>query len=140
MWKMEFYFQSNWNNSLKCPNSNSLSHCLTELFPIYQNKYWTIRQWDHLSIDQSTQHIILKIVGILTICHSFSGGILCDAMKLTCGSTSATTIGGAIYRTGHTFVLTHGVTSTVTSGSLGFKLSYKQLPCNAANVDYNGET
>jgi hypothetical protein len=36
--------------------------------------------------------------------------------------------------------LTHGVTSTVTSGSLGFKLSYKQLPCNAANVDYNGET
>merc|ERR1711971_448202 len=69
-----------------------------------------------------------------------SGGILCDAMALTCGSTSATTIGGAIYRTGHTFVLTHGVTSTVTSGSLGFKLSYKQLPCNAAYVDYNGET
>ena len=57
-------------------------------------------------------------------------------MALTCGSKYATTIGGAIYRTGHTFVLTHGVTSTVTSGSLGFKLSYKQLPCNAAYVDY----
>ena len=45
-----------------------------------------------------------------------------------------------VYRSGHTFVLTHGVTKTVTSGSLGFKLSYKQLPCNAANSQYNGET
>ena len=66
------------------------------------------------------------------ICHSFSGGILCDAMKLTCGSTSATTIGGAIYRTGHTFVLTHGVTATNLAGSLGFKLSYLQLPCGSS--------
>merc|ERR1719278_1566463 len=71
----------------------------------------------------------------------FSGGHLCDAQKLTCGSsTSATIGGGAVYRSGHTFVLTHGVTKTVTSGSLGFKLSYKQLPCNAANSQYNGET
>jgi hypothetical protein len=76
------------------------------------------------------------------IYHSFSGGVLCDAMKLTCGSTSSTSnqAGGAIYRTGHTFVLTHGVTDTVTSGSLGFKLSYKQLPCDSASADYNGET
>jgi len=68
-----------------------------------------------------------------------SGGILCDAMLLTCGGT-AIGVSGAIYRTGHTFVLTHGVTSTVTSGTVGFKLSYKQLPCNAADVSYNGET
>ena len=38
---MEFYFQSDSvMNNLKCPKL--LSHCLTELFPIYQNKYWTI--------------------------------------------------------------------------------------------------
>ena len=37
--KMEFYFQSNSvMNSLECPKSKSLSHCLTEIFPIYQNK------------------------------------------------------------------------------------------------------
>jgi len=88
----------------------------------------------------STAQAYLLIPGGPGAADLHSGGILCDAMKLTCGSTSATTIGGAIYRTGHTFVLTHGVTSTVTSGSIGFKLSYKQLPCNAANVDYNGET
>ena len=39
MKKMEFYFQSNSvMNSLKYPKSKSLSHCLTELSPIYQNK------------------------------------------------------------------------------------------------------
>ena len=34
---MEFSFHSVMN-SLKYPKSKSLSHCLTELFPIYQNK------------------------------------------------------------------------------------------------------
>ena len=29
-------------NSLKCPMANSLSRCLTDLFPIYQNDIWTI--------------------------------------------------------------------------------------------------
>ena len=49
--EMEFYFQSNSvMNSLKCPKSKSLSHCLTELFPIYQNNIWTIRQWDNHTI------------------------------------------------------------------------------------------
>ena len=49
--KMEFYFQSNSvMNSLKCPKAKSLSHCLTELFPIYQNNIWTIRQWDNHTI------------------------------------------------------------------------------------------
>ena len=48
---MEFYFQGNSvMNSLKCPNAKSLSHCLTELFPIYQNNIWTIRQWDNHTI------------------------------------------------------------------------------------------
>ena len=52
-------------NSLKCPKSKSLSHCLTELFPIYQNKHWTIRwQKDH-SVNPWSHRIILKIVGFL---------------------------------------------------------------------------
>ena len=58
----------------------------------------------------------------------FSGGILCDAMALACGGT-AIGVSGAIFREGHTFVLTHGVTATNAAGSLGFKLSYIQLPC-----------
>merc|ERR1711956_113865 len=57
-----------------------------------------------------------------------SGGILCDAMALACGGT-AIGVSGAIFREGHTFVLTHGVTATNAVGSLGFKLSYIQLPC-----------
>ena len=60
----------------------------------------------------------------------FSGGVFCDAIGLTCGGT-AIGVSGAIVRTGHTFVLTHGVTSTNTAGSYGFKLQYVQLPCGA---------
>ena len=61
--KMEFFFQSNSiMNSLKCPKSKSLSHCLTELFPIYQNKHWTIRRQDDCFVDPSCHRIILKIV------------------------------------------------------------------------------
>ena len=64
--KMEFYFQSNSvMNSLKCPKSKSLSHCLTELFPIYQNKHWTIRWQDDSSVNPSSHRIMLKIVGFL---------------------------------------------------------------------------
>ena len=64
--KMESYFQSNSvMNSLKCPKSKSLSHCLTELFPIYQNKHWTIRLRDDCSVDPSSHHNILKVVGFL---------------------------------------------------------------------------
>ena len=63
---MKFYFQSNSvMNSLKCPKSKSLSYCLTELFTIYQNKHWTIRQWDNCSIHPSFHHITLKTVGFL---------------------------------------------------------------------------
>ena len=40
MKKMEFYFQSNSvKNSLICPKAKSATHCLTKLFPIYQNKH-----------------------------------------------------------------------------------------------------
>ena len=40
-------------NSLKCPKSNSVSHCLTELFQFYQNKHWTIQRRDERSVDPS---------------------------------------------------------------------------------------
>jgi hypothetical protein len=43
--------------------AKSATHCLTELFPIYQNKYWTIRWQDDHTIVPSSHHIILKIVG-----------------------------------------------------------------------------
>ena len=59
---MEFYFQSN------CPMSKSLNHCHTELFTIYQNKHWTIRQWGDHSVDPSSHCIILKIVVFLVTC------------------------------------------------------------------------
>ena len=55
-------FVKKWNsgmNSLKCPKS------LTELLPIYQNKHWTIRQWDNCYVDPLSHRIILKIVGFL---------------------------------------------------------------------------
>jgi uncharacterized protein (UPF0303 family) len=61
----------------------------------------------------------------------FSGGVLCDAAALTCGG-AAIGVSGAIVREGHTFVLTHGVTSTNVAGNLGFKLSYLQLPCGSS--------
>ena len=66
--KMEKKFQSNSHrnsvlNSLKCPKSKSLSHYLSELFQIYQNKHWTIRQRDDRSVGPSSHSIILKIVG-----------------------------------------------------------------------------
>ena len=46
-----------------CPMTKSATHCLTELFPIYQNKHWTIRRRDNHSVDPSSYRIILKIVG-----------------------------------------------------------------------------
>ena len=59
---MKFYFQRNSvKNNLKYPKS--LSHCLTELFTIYQNNNWSIRRWDDHTFFPSTHRIILKIVG-----------------------------------------------------------------------------
>merc|ERR1711997_863432 len=65
----------------------------------------------------------------------YSGGILCDAVGILCGGT-AIGVSGAIYREGHTFVLTHGVTADNVAGALGFKLAYAQLPCQGAGVSY----
>ena len=63
---MEFYFQNNSvMNSLKCSKSKSLSHCLTELFPFYQNKNWTIQRRNDGSVDQPFHCILSKIVGFL---------------------------------------------------------------------------
>ena len=70
-----------------------------------------------------------------SFCSFFSGGILCDAVGILCGGT-AIGVSGAIYREGHTFVLNHGVTADNAAGSLGFKLSYIQLPCSASGTSY----
>ena len=43
--KNGFFFQNNFvENSLICPKDKSASHCPIELFPIYPNIHWTIRQ------------------------------------------------------------------------------------------------
>ena len=68
--------------------------------------------------------------------HSFfSGGVFCDAVGILCGGT-AIDVSGAVYREGHTFVLTHGVTDDNLAGSLGFKLAYNQLPCSGAGTSF----
>ena len=50
-------------NSLICPMTKSATHCLTELFLIYQNKHWTNKRQDDCSIEPLSHRIILKIVG-----------------------------------------------------------------------------
>ena len=40
-----------------------LGDCRTELFPIYQNKHWTIRRQDEQTVVPLSHRIILKIVG-----------------------------------------------------------------------------
>jgi hypothetical protein len=67
----------------------------------------------------------------------FSGGILCDVAEDDCGHATTTNTGGAVYRSGHTFVLTHGtITPAIASTVLGFKLNFFQLPCNSADVSF----
>ena len=62
--KNGFFFQNNSvENSLVCPRTKSASHCLTELFPIYQNKHWTIRRRDDHILVQSSHRNISKIDG-----------------------------------------------------------------------------
>ena len=58
-------------NSLKCTKSKSLSHCLTELLPLYHNKHWTIIQWDDRSVYPSSHRIISKIFGFQESVCSF---------------------------------------------------------------------
>ena len=60
--KMDFFFQNNSvENSLICPRTKSASHCLTELFPIYQYKHWTIKRRDDHIVVQSSHCNIFKI-------------------------------------------------------------------------------
>ena len=40
-------------NILEFPKAKQSTHCLTELFPIYQKKNWTIRWWNDQMIDPS---------------------------------------------------------------------------------------
>ena len=59
---MDFFFQNNSvEDSLICPRTKSASHCLTKLFPIYQNKHWTIRRRDDHIVVPSSNRIKLKI-------------------------------------------------------------------------------
>ena len=43
-------------NSLICPKTNSATHCVTELFPIYQNKHWTIRRREVILLVYKVDH------------------------------------------------------------------------------------
>ena len=75
--------------------------------------------------------IIYSIQESKLMIYFFSGGVLCDAIGLSCGGT-AIGVSGAIFREGHTFVLTHGVSAINAAGSIGFKLSYFQIPCGSS--------
>jgi len=79
----------------------------------------------------TTNHGYLLIPGGPGASDVYSGGVLCDAIGLSCGGT-AIGVSGAIFREGHTFVLTHGVSAINAAGSLGFKLSYFQIPCGSS--------
>ena len=60
--KNGFFLQNNSvENSLICPKNKSASHCPTELFPIYPNNHWTIRQRDDHIVIPSSNRIKLKI-------------------------------------------------------------------------------
>ena len=64
--KNGFFLQNNSvENSLICPRAKSSNHCLTELFSIYQNKHWTIRQRDDHIVVSSSNRIKSKIDWIL---------------------------------------------------------------------------
>ena len=59
---MDFFFQNDSvENSLICPRTKSASHCLTELFQIYQNKHWTIRRRDDHIVVPSSNRIKSKV-------------------------------------------------------------------------------
>ena len=72
-WTMPILIFSPVQIIMKCPNAKSLSHCLTELFPIYQNNIWTIRQWDNHTIIPSYYTEDCRILDIHF--HCFKVGI-----------------------------------------------------------------
>ena len=71
--KHGFFFQNDSvENILICPRTKLASHCLSELFPIYQNKHWTIRRRDDHIVVQSSHCNISKIDGFLVFDHEDS--------------------------------------------------------------------
>ena len=54
-----------------CPKAKSATHCLTELFSIYQNKHGTIRRRDDHVVVQSSYRNIFKIDWFL-LYHTFA--------------------------------------------------------------------
>ena len=50
-----------FSNSLICPKAKSATHCLTELFSIFQNKHGIIRRRDDHIVVQSSHRNIFKI-------------------------------------------------------------------------------
>jgi hypothetical protein len=72
---MEFYFQSNsLMNSLKCPKSKSLSHCLTELFLLFYNleklkSTYLSTAWYALTPSQQALHCLAKLFPIYQYKH-----------------------------------------------------------------------
>ena len=74
-----------------------------------------------------------------SFCSFFSGGIFCDGVGILCGGT-AIGVSGAIYREGHTFVLTHGVTANNVAGSVGLDyvlLLFSQRPSQCPSQTYS---
>ena len=59
--KWIFLQNNSVENSFICPRTKSASQCLTELFPIYQNKHWTIRWRDDHIVVQLSHRNIFKI-------------------------------------------------------------------------------
>ena len=63
-----FFLQNNSvENILICPKNKWTSHCPTELFPIYPNNHWTIRQRDDHIVLPSSNRIKLKIDWIFNL-------------------------------------------------------------------------
>jgi hypothetical protein len=86
-------------------------------------------------VTAATAHGYLLIPGGPGFSDVYSGDVLCEASGTASGIANSNTCGtsaisiGAIFREGHTFVLTHGVTAINAVASVGFKLSYFQIPC-----------
>ena len=72
--------------SLIYPKAKPASHCLTELFSIYQNNNCTIRRWNDHTIVPSSHRIILKIVRIYAT-NSSGSDIFCRKIS-SCVSDS----------------------------------------------------
>ena len=117
--------KSNLLCSLICLKTKSATYCLTELFPIHQNKHWIIRRRDDHTIVPLSHCIILKIVGFLgliskwsyIVCNHFSSWFGDFKTKSLFLESSGTSTKEALL--GHTF-LSRVLTPTATHGLLNF--------------------